>query len=236
MSRHQLTHQESRDTDDKGQPAAAQHSLPATEMVRAMLARGQADPHAIADIMVAHPGARMEIFLLLHKTMGNAFANEVSRHAVAAGGLGEARDVTTFDRPGEYMESRATIDGPPKSEAPSTFGEYQESRATIDHPHADIEKPAYDDGGYMEARATIDHPHTEKAESPWVERARRFNRAHPDNVRAFLDSTGTSCVDEAGEPDPKKVARWQADHGLSPDGRIGDQTVRAAVSDPSLAL
>lgn len=181
-------------------------------MVRQMLARGNPDPKAIAEIVNAHPAARNEVFALLHQTLGNAFARHVSELCAASGGLGETRDVTTFDKPGEYQESRATIDGPPKESAPSTFGEYQESRATIDQPHA------------------------EKAEAPWVQRARRFNRAHADNVRAFLDSTGTSCADESGEPDPQKVARWQADHGLSPDGRIGDQTVAAAVSDPSLAL
>lgn len=216
MSKHQQT-READQTDDKATgEAPASHSLPATAIVRQMLAGGRADPKAIADVMVAHPGARMEIFMLLHKTMGNAFASEVSRQAIAAGGLGEPRDVATFDASSEYREARATIDQP--------RGEVVEQ---------------VDDGGYREARATIDHPHlTEgKKEAPWMKRARSFNLAHADNVRAFLDSTGTSCIDEeTGELDPNKVARWQKEHGLPPDGRVGDQTVAAAVSDPSLAL
>jgi peptidoglycan hydrolase-like protein with peptidoglycan-binding domain len=64
-----------------------------------------------------------------------------------------------------------------------------------------------------------------------VTKAQRYNRAHPDKVTSFLAMTGTSCVDEAtGEADPRKVARWQADHGIPPDGRIGDQTIDAAIN------
>ena len=214
MSRQQQSHPHEHVTDDKGQPPPRAQELPAVAMVRQMLASGNPDANAIAELVVAHPRAAHEIFTLLHRTLGNAFAGQVSSLAASHGGLGEARDVVSFDQSSDYQESRATIDGPPKATAPDTSGDYQESRATIDHPHT-----------------------TAKADPPWVERARAFNRARPDNVRAFLDSTGKSCVDQAtGEPDPQKVARWQADHGLSPDGRIGDQTVQTAVSDPSLAL
>ena len=218
MSRQQQTHQEDRATDDKGSESKGSFDLPATAIIRQMLASGSADPYRIAEILATNPRASHEIFMLLNQTMGNSFANQVltlatSKDDKPAVGLGRPRDVASFDIVGEYQESRATIDGPPKTTAPDTFGEYREDRATIDHPH------------------------TEKTEAPWVARARRFNRAHADNVRAFLDSTGTSCVDsETGELDPNKVARWQADHGLSPDGRVGDKTVQAAVSDPSLAL
>ena len=218
MSRQQATHQDGRATEENGQAQAGGFDLPATALVRQMLASGSADAGRIAQILATNPRASHEIFMLLHRTMGHSFANQVLTLATSneerpAGGLGKPRDVVSFDVAGEYREARATIDGPPKTAAPDTFGEYRESRATIDHTH------------------------TEKAEAPWVGRARRFNRAHPDNVRAFLDSTGTSCVDsETGELDPNRVARWQAEHGVSPDGRVGDQTVRAAVTDPSLAL
>jgi hypothetical protein len=185
---------------------------PATAKVREMIASGNMDAKEIAAIVNAHPAAAKEIFALLHRTFGNQFASQVSAlvgatpkmnasnfviappddaeemmKAVAEAGeesgLGEPRDVATFDRSGEYMESRATVDGP----AP------------------------------------------EQKESTWVTKARRFNRAHADDVERFLGMTGDTCVDEAtGEADPRKVARWQADHGVSPDGRVGDETVKAA--------
>ncbi|MBL9015265.1 MAG: hypothetical protein JNL83_13865 [Myxococcales bacterium] len=218
MTRHRETRQDDHATDRQGSDAHGGESLPATQLVRQMLASGHADARAIAQIVAQNPRASHEIFMLLNQTVGHSFANQVLTFATSnderpPGGLGTPRDIVRFDRAGEYREDRATIDGPPKTQAPDTFGEYREDRATIDQPH------------------------TEKQEAPWVGRARRFNRAHADNVRAFLDSTGTSCVDsQTGELDPNKVARWQADHGLAPDGRVGDQTVRAAVSDPSLAL
>ncbi len=224
MSRHQLTHQGDHANDDAGQAAKRHDGLPATAMVRQILASGHPDVSRIAQIVASNPSASHEIFTLLNQTMGNGFAREVLE-------LATSRDVKMHDTSTTLGAPRdiATID--------SFVGrDYEEARATIDHPHAAVDTPAYDDGGYQEARATIDHPHVEKKEAPWVERARRYNRAQPSNVKAFLDSTGNQCVDEAGELDPQKVARWQKDHGLSPDGRVGDDTVCAAVSDPSLLL
>ncbi|MBL0212646.1 MAG: hypothetical protein IPQ07_02050 [Myxococcales bacterium] len=62
--------------------------------------------------------------------------------------------------------------------------------------------------------------------------ARRYNRAHAAEVAEFLQATGNACVDEStGEADPYKVARWQADHGVPPDGRVGEQTLTAAILD-----
>jgi hypothetical protein len=264
MSRQQLTHQDDRAADDKGSEAKGSFAQPATAIVRQMLASGNADPRRIAQILATNPRASHEIFTLLNQTMGHSFANQVLTFASSneerpAGGLGKPRDVASFDMSSDIREDRATIDGPPKMAAPDTGSDFlMDSRATIDGPpktaapdtgsdflmdsRATIDGPpktATPDTGsdIREDRATIDHPHTEKKQAPWVGRARRFNRAHADNVRAFLDSTGNTCVDpETGEPDPQKVARWQADHGVSPDGRIGDETVRAAVTDPSLAL
>jgi hypothetical protein len=215
MSREQQTRSHDRATDDKGHETKPSHEQPPVAMVRQLLARGQWDPQRVADVIAAHPRATQEIFILLQRTAGNGFAGQVSALLTSSGGLGQPRDIATMDASSDFLEERATIEGPPKA-APvdDRFSEYQESRATIDHPHT-----------------------TAKDEAPWIERARVFNHAHADNVRAFLESTGTACIDAAtGDPDPNKVARWQADHRLPPDGRIGDQTVAAAVSNPSRAL
>lgn len=65
-------------------------------------------------------------------------------------------------------------------------------------------------------------------ESGWVVRAREWNAEHADDVARFLAATGGACTVD-GVLDPNLVAQWQARHGVSVDGRIGEQTVEAAV-------
>jgi hypothetical protein len=163
-------------------------SQPAAAMVRAMIAKGQLDPQAIASIISAHPAAGKEIMALLHGTVGNQFASQVTSLLGADAPLGPGRSVVSFDQGSEMREDRATID----------------------HPHTSAEP--------------------EKQASTWITRAQQYNSAHPENVLLFLGATGEECADESGGADPRKVARWQADHGISPDGRIGEQTVTAAFS------
>jgi hypothetical protein len=69
------------------------------------------------------------------------------------------------------------------------------------------------------------------AEEPsWVTGARRYHRAHAAIVRDFFANTGNACRDEAtGEPDPYLVAHWQVEHGVKPDGRIGENTITASI-------
>lgn len=177
---HEQGHEATSSPQSAHQPAAA--------MVRQMLASGHMDPQAIAAIIEANPAARNEIFALLHTTAGNGFASQVSALVVAKGGLGAARDVVSFDQSSDYMESRATIEGPAEEAAPKKHG------------------------------------------ADWVAKAQRYNRANEVYVSTFRELTGTACVDEStGELDPRKIARWQADHGVPPDGRIGDQTISAAI-------
>jgi hypothetical protein len=65
-------------------------------------------------------------------------------------------------------------------------------------------------------------------EDTWVTRARDYNGRHVAEVEAFDQATGGSCRGPDGEIDPNMVARWQVDHGVSPDGRVGPLTVAAA--------
>jgi hypothetical protein len=64
-------------------------------------------------------------------------------------------------------------------------------------------------------------------EPGWVVRARAFNAAHEDDVNLFNIATGFSCTVH-GRVDPAAVARWQAENGVDPDGRIGKGTADAA--------
>jgi hypothetical protein len=87
---------------------------------------------------------------------------------------------------------------------------------------------------YMESRATIDAPAAEEAPKKhgvnWVAKAKQYNRDNDAYAATFRELTGTACVDATtGELDPRKIARWQVDHGVPPDGRIGDQTISAAI-------
>jgi peptidoglycan hydrolase-like protein with peptidoglycan-binding domain len=70
-----------------------------------------------------------------------------------------------------------------------------------------------------------------KPESGWVVRARAWQAAHPEYVSQFLELTGAACLDADGKLDPNLVASWQAQHGVRPDGRVGNNTLTAAILD-----
>jgi hypothetical protein len=68
----------------------------------------------------------------------------------------------------------------------------------------------------------------QEAEPGWVVRARAYNSNHDDEVNLFNIATGFAARDANGRPDPAAIARWQADNGLEPDGRIGQSTADLA--------
>jgi hypothetical protein len=57
--------------------------------------------------------------------------------------------------------------------------------------------------------------------------AQRYNAAHTSFVDEFNDLTNGSCL-VSGQLDPQAVARWQAQHGLAPDGKVGPLTLASA--------
>jgi hypothetical protein len=67
------------------------------------------------------------------------------------------------------------------------------------------------------------------AEPAWVAGARAYNDTHAELVDEFNELTGDVCrLDGAGKVDPQAVARWQTNHGLAADGKIGPHTVATA--------
>ena len=68
------------------------------------------------------------------------------------------------------------------------------------------------------------------AKPTWTDRARAYNRRNAKLVEQFDQATGGECAGDDGEVDPTKVSRWQAGHGLAPDGRVGPLTAAAARS------
>ena len=70
-----------------------------------------------------------------------------------------------------------------------------------------------------------------KGEPSWlaITSARTYHRAHRHFVEAFNAATGNRCVGPDGQTDPVAVWRWQEQHGLVADGRVGPETLAAAV-------
>lgn len=65
-------------------------------------------------------------------------------------------------------------------------------------------------------------------EPAWVGAARTYNRAHAELASEFDDLTDHFMHDDDGALDPIAISRWQANHGLDPDGKIGPRTVATA--------
>jgi hypothetical protein len=71
----------------------------------------------------------------------------------------------------------------------------------------------------------------------WVVSAQAYNAAHADLVEEFNELTDDRCrLDGDSKVDVHAVSRWQAHHGLDPDGKIGPHTIakaRAVQAKPS---
>lgn len=61
----------------------------------------------------------------------------------------------------------------------------------------------------------------------WRTGARAYNSSHRALVERFNAATQDSCG-SGGEVDPDRVAGWQREHHVEPDGRVGPRTAAAA--------
>jgi hypothetical protein len=85
------------------------------------------------------------------------------------------------------------------------------------------------DGPLHTAPAAAPRPAHAAAEPAWGTGARAYNAAHAALVDEFNELTNDVCrLDGEGKVDPQAVARWQTNHGVEPDGKIGPHTVAAA--------
>lgn len=88
--------------------------------------------------------------------------------------------------------------------------------------------------GYAPAVAPAPAPEATPAAAPeaapaWVASAETYNAAHGHLVDEFNELTRDVCrLDAATQVDVKAVARWQSNHGLPADGKIGPMTVQKA--------
>jgi hypothetical protein len=61
-----------------------------------------------------------------------------------------------------------------------------------------------------------------------VGRPRPHTSPPEDDVTLYNIAPGFAARDAEGHPDPTPIARWQADNGHEPDGRIGKDTADTA--------
>jgi hypothetical protein len=81
-------------------------------------------------------------------------------------------------------------------------------------------------GGEFELEGSA--PAKPAAEPAWAAGARRYNEAHVELVSEFNELTQGSCKGAGGQLDPQAVARWQRQHGVDADGKVGPHTLAAA--------
>ncbi len=81
-------------------------------------------------------------------------------------------------------------------------------------------------GGEFELEGSA--PAKPAAEPAWAAGARRYNEAHAELVSEFNELTQGSCRGAGGQLDPQAVARWQRQHGVDADGKVGPHTLAAA--------
>ena len=61
-----------------------------------------------------------------------------------------------------------------------------------------------------------------------VKSATQYNAAHADLVAEFNKLTGGKCAGENAGVSVRELRKWQMDHGLPADGKIGPKTIAAA--------
>jgi hypothetical protein len=128
----------------------------------------------------------------------------------AAGFHGNSTILQALEIEREELERSKKAAEPQKEQTPPSVVESQ------------AEEKKKDPGEVAEA------PKAEEAEPGWVVRARAFNSNHDDQVNLFNIATGFQARDANGRPDPAAIARWQAENGIEPDGRIGQETADRA--------
>lgn len=166
-----------------------------------------ADARPLAEMLKLYPSLSGGILLFAASHLGNAFVQRAI--AIAKGSKTQGRPAAM-----SRDEVRESIEGPA---APLSAAEM---RGFL-HDESD---------GPQKAEAPAAPKPTQAAAEPaWVAGARAYNAGHAELVDEFNELTGDVCrLDGEGKVDPQAVARWQTNHGLVPDGKIGPHTVAAA--------
>lgn len=189
-----------RDQHDAGDSEAAHphHGLP-PEIHARVIRMGPGHAPALSEILIAHPGLSTRILAVAAPQMGVS-AVKAAIATATPNAAGSA--VATESAPATQIAS--TVPSTPTTEAAVA--------------------PAS-----AEADAAAEPGASERGPSAAViSSARTYNRRHSHLVAMFDAATDRSCAGADGELDPVAVWRWQAEHGLGRDGRVGPRSAAAA--------
>jgi hypothetical protein len=251
MSKEQLTEQQVQVGPDAREPAAPDqtHGLPPHVYAQAMRL-GPADAPALADLLTLYPDLSERILSVAAPQVGNAavqraitMAQNKSKARGRQGSLNQDEmheflddapaPAKTQGKPGTLTqaEMHEFLDDAP---APATQGKPGTLSQAEMHEFLDDPAPAKTQGKpgtltQAEMHEFLDDaPAAATAEPAWVAGARKYNDAHAELVSDFNELTNNSCLDANGQLDPQAVARWQQQHGVEADGRVGPHTLAAA--------
>lgn len=243
MSREQLTFQQSQQ-DTAGPEAAPQNTHGLPPALYGQVARlGPADAQALRDLLTLYPVFSRGILAVAAPQVGNAAVqralamvqqNAQGQPMASAGTASNQAFIkdTLADEP-------ATAKPPPVNQAfikdtladePTTAKAPPVNQAFIRDTLADeptTAKPPPVDQAFIKD-TLADGNARSAAEPAWVAGARTYNDAHAGLVSEFNDATANSCLDASGQLDPQAVARWQRQHGVEADGKVGPHTLAAA--------
>jgi hypothetical protein len=210
MSKEPQTEQQPGRQQEAAAPAteAADPSLELRPDLKAqIIGMSPADARPLAEMLKLYPSLSGGILLFAASHLGNAFVQRAI--AIAKGSKTQGRPAAM-----SHDEVRESIEEPaaPLSAAEMRGFLHDES-----------------DGPQKAEPAAAPKPTQAAAEPAWVAGARTYNAAHAALVDEFNELTSDVCrLDGEGKVDPQAVARWQSNHGLVSDGKIGPHTVAAA--------
>jgi hypothetical protein len=238
MSKEQLTEQQVEvvGTERDSAAPAQTHGLP-PHVYAQVMALGPADAPALADLLTSFPDLSVRILTVASPHMGNAAVQRAITIAQKQSAQGKAGTLSQAemhevldDKPAQgkagtlsQAEMHEVLDDKPAQGKAGTLSQ-AEMHEVLD------DKPAQGKAGTLsqaEMHEVLDDKPA-SAEPAWVGGARKYNAAHAEFVSDFNELTNNSCLDAAGQLDPQAVARWQRQHGVEADGKIGPHTVAAA--------
>jgi len=190
-----------------GPTADPAHGLRA-DLYAQIMQMSPADATALAEMMDLYPSFVGKILMVAAPHMGNAAVQR------AIGIVKQMKSVTGAAGTMSQDEIRAGTSEP------------ADARPVKSHEMTSF---LHDESDGALTTAPEAAPRPAAAEPTWVAGARAYNTAHGALVDEFNELTNDVCrLDGQGEIDPQAVARWQANHGLAADGKIGRHTVAKA--------
>jgi peptidoglycan hydrolase-like protein with peptidoglycan-binding domain len=213
MSREQLTDQQAEHGTASAGVTATEDTYGLPPHIHGPLMRmGPGDSDALKDLLINFPGFKQQILsaAVAASHMGN-IAIQRAIDMAQKGAVG---------RPGGLTQQQIGPGGEFELE-----GSAPAAKPAVVRPGA-LTQQQIGPGGEFELEGSA--PAKPAAEPAWAGGARRYNEAHAELVSEFNDLTQGSCKGDGGQLDPQAVARWQRQHGVDADGRVGPHTLAAA--------